>query len=161
MDRLQEIVNASTNTHTFPLENGWNYSNQTTIITGSALQQSSASTSVSKTAASIKCFFLVFVALLNFFGNGLTMHAIRITPRLQTYTNFLIGSLTVSDLCVGLIIVFYAVWNFDVYVFNGNPCAVKAILWLGPPLQQLPVFAANFHLGLLAIDRYRHSFLSA
>ena len=150
MERLQEIVNVSTITHTSSLENAWNFSNQ---ITRSALHQSNAGTSASKTAASIKCFFLVFVALLNFFGNGLTMHAIRITPRLQTYTNFLIGSLTVSDLCVGLIIVFYAVWNFDVYVFNGNPRSVKAVLWLGQPLQQLPVFAANFHLGLLAIDR--------
>ena len=158
MERLQEIVNDSTISCTSGLENAWNFSNQTLVTKNVYNNQPSAGPSLSNTAQTIKCFFLVFVAFLNFFGNGLTMHAIRITPRLQTYTNFLIGSLTVSDLCVGVIIVYYAVWNFYIYIFNGNPCSVKAIFWLAPPIQQLPVFAANFHLGLLALDRYRQRF---
>ena len=102
----------------------------------------------------VKCSILVILVIVNFAGNGLTIEAIRTTRRLRTKTNFLVGGLAVSDLAVGLMEAFHITWNMAVYVYNAGLCRFRFILAIAPPFQSMAVYAASFHVSLLAIDRY-------
>ena len=131
-------------------QNSWNSESESRSpnITNAAVA------TANKLSVVVKCSLLIILVIINFAGNGLTIQAIRTTRRLRTKTNFVVCSMTVSDVLVGMGEVLYVTWNMAVYVFDGEICKFKLVLVLAPPIQQVTVYAACFHISLLAIDRY-------
>ena len=134
---------------TSSLPNSWNTESESR----SPNITNAAAATANKLSVVVKCSLLILLVIINFAGNGLTIQAIRTTRRLRTKTNFVVCSMTVSDMLVGITEVLYVTWNMAVYVFDGEICKFKLVLVLAPPIQQVTVYAACFHISLLAIDR--------
>ena len=135
-----------------------NYSSNDSFLTivnksNVAVVQSGGNVLTSKPFVIIKSVILLLAVFVNFAGNTLTIEAIRSTPKLRTFSNLLIASFTLSDMLVGLSIIFYVYWNLELYVLGGTPCSLRIILIIAPLIQQIPAYVANFHVALLSVDR--------
>ena len=130
-----------------------NGSRQSNITEAAVAAAAAAAANTSKLPSTVKCSLLIILMVINFAGNGLTIEVIRTTRCLRTKTNFLVCSMTVSDMLVGMCEVLYITWNMAVYVFDGAPCVFKSMLVFAPPIQHMAVYAASAHVSLLAIDR--------
>jgi 7 transmembrane receptor (rhodopsin family) len=102
----------------------------------------------------VKSGILAFVALIGFVGNGTALATIRLTPKLRTKTYALLASLTVSDLIVGLTLLWTTGYQLVVYVFSENPCSyvilAAALAWPG----RVPAAITMMHVGLISVERY-------
>ena len=101
----------------------------------------------------ILSLFVLFVATITtILGNILVITAILKTPKLRIRSNYLILSLSVTDLMVGLIlmpisaiidIIYYSEW-----VFGAVFCDMYIVFY------KLLTSASAFHLVFIAVDRY-------
>jgi len=120
----------------------------TATVTGSLAGQLSLANSVI-----IRVTVVGVLAIFNLGGNGFTLITIRLTPRLWTKTNFILASMLVSNICIFFNLFWSLPLHLVVYVFN-NPCHYNVIVAALTPLAKIPGNVSNFHLNLIAIERY-------
>ena len=80
-----------------------------------------------RNAAIMRAVIALVMAIFNLGGNGFTLITIRLTPRLWTKTNFILASMLVSDIMIGLNMFWYAPLVLVVYVFN-NLCHYNVVI---------------------------------
>jgi hypothetical protein len=102
----------------------------------------------------VKSGILFFISLVGFVGNGIALATLRLTPKLRTKTYTLLASLTVSDILVGLTLLWTIGYQLVVYVFSADPCSyvvlVAALAWPA----RVPIAITIMHVGLISIERY-------
>ncbi|XP_014212894.1 octopamine receptor beta-2R-like [Copidosoma floridanum] len=97
-----------------------------------------------------KFIVTVVLAVVIVFGNGMTIIAGKLCPRLfRVTTNHLMLSLTISDLCVGLVTLYKVVAFFEPSLNDyKNVCILKQVCSCGAFLTSL------FNVMAIAVDRY-------
>jgi hypothetical protein len=102
----------------------------------------------------VKSVILFVISLVGFVGNGIALATIRLTPKLRTKTYALLASLTVSDLLVGLTLLWTIGYQLVVYVFSPNPCSyvmlAAALAWPA----RVPAAITMMHVALISVERY-------
>jgi len=101
----------------------------------------------------VRVTILLIMTLFNFGGNGFTLITIRLTPRLWTKTNFILASMLLSNVIIGVMMLWYMPFLLVVYVFN-NPCRYNAVLTVTTSLYKIPGYASMYHLILVSVERY-------
>ena len=100
----------------------------------------------------VSLIFLFIISFITIFGNYLVIIAILKTPKLKNLSNYLILSLSVTDLTVGLLvmpnsavidIIYLSEWTFGAVY-----CDIHFIIL------SICTSASSFHLVFIAIDRY-------
>ena len=93
------------------------------------------------------------LTVINLGGNGFTLITIRLTPRLWTKTNFILASLLVADVILGVLTLWYAPLLLVVYVFN-NPCHHNVTIAVTTSIIKVPAYVSIYHLILICVERY-------
>jgi len=96
--------------------------------------------------------FLSLIALATIIGNGLVIGAILTNKKLQNLSNYLLFSLSVTDLTVGTFIMPFRIYR-DIYYpdkwkFGGIVCNVMVFIMVTTYLTSM------LHIFAIAIDRY-------
>ena len=100
----------------------------------------------------MRVVILLIMAVFNLGGNGFTLITIRLTPRLWTKTNFILASMLVSDIMIGLNMFWYTPLLLVVYVIN-NPCSYNTVITATIALK-LNGYVSMYHLILISVERY-------
>jgi hypothetical protein len=116
-------------------------------------QRPTTHTYVVGTALIVKSFILSLLMIVNLFGNGLVLTAIRTTPSFWTKTNKILASLTVADMLSGVTVIYYVPYTLITSVFN-NSCRYNVANVATRWLFMFPPYAASFSLIVVAVDRY-------
>ena len=96
---------------------------------------------------------ILILAVFNLGGNGFTLIAIRLTPRLWTKTNFVLASMLVADLITGIMAFVYAPFILVVFVFS-NPCHYIMLTATLTTLLRIQGIVAIYHLILISVERF-------
>ena len=91
--------------------------------------------------------------VFNLVGNGFTLATIRLTPRLWTKTNFVLASMLVANVSTAVLILWYASFMLEVYVFS-NPCRYSVAVTALTPLMKVTGYASCYHLIVISVERY-------
>jgi len=103
--------------------------------------------------AIVRVSILLILTVFNLGGNGFTLMTIRLTPRLWTKTNFILASIPVANIAVGLNQFWCLPLLVAFYVFN-DPCRYNVAIAALVPLLRIPVWASTLHPVLVSIERY-------
>jgi len=99
--------------------------------------------------SSILLFIIIFVTII---GNVLLITAINTTPKLKISPNYLILSLSITDLCIGVfampLMAYYNVVDLDEWTMGPVMCDIKTFI----PINLTST--SYIHLLFIAIDRY-------
>ncbi|CAG2163391.1 unnamed protein product [Oppiella nova] len=99
--------------------------------------------------SSILLFIIIFTTLI---GNGLVITAVITTPKLQIRPNYLILSLSITDLCVGVFVMplyaYFGVVHISDWKYGSVMCDIYYTITVS--LMDTSVL----HLTFIAIDRY-------
>ncbi|CAG2163393.1 unnamed protein product [Oppiella nova] len=94
-------------------------------------------------------FIIIFTTIL---GNLLVITAIKTTPKLQIRPNFLILSLSITDLSVGMfampLMAYYNVVGIDEWTMGSVMCDIKTFISI------CFTTTSYLHIMFIAIDRY-------
>ena len=101
----------------------------------------------------VRVTILLVMGVLNVGGNGFTLATIRLTPRLWTKTNFILASMMVSDIIMGVFMFWYTPFLIFVYVFN-NPCEYNVVITAVASLYKITAYVSTYHLILISVERY-------
>ena len=100
----------------------------------------------------LSLILLFIIIITTIFGNVLVITAILKTPRLRNLSNYLILSLSVTDLIVGLIIMpqsaIIQIIFFNRWTLGPAFCDIIVVI------QSVCTTASTLHLVFIAIDRY-------
>lgn len=100
----------------------------------------------------VATLFLTLIAVFTVAGNLFVIIAILTNKRLQILSNYLIFSLSVTDLTVGLIImpfrIFEDIYYYDKWIFGGFLCNTVVFIMVSTYL------ASMLHIFGISIDRY-------
>jgi len=140
----------------------------TDVATSESADSSSSSSSVNWTTTetntttkhmlptiliTMRVSIILILAVFNLGGNGFTLITIRLTPRLWTKTNFVLASMLVADLIIGVTAFVYASFILVVFVFS-NPCHYIVPIAALTTLLRIPSSVGVYHLVLISVERY-------
>jgi len=100
----------------------------------------------------VRVVIFLIMAIFNLGGNGFTLITIRLTPRLWTKTNYILASMLVSDIMIGLFVFWYTPLLLVAYVYN-NPCQYNVVITATTPLQKMNGYVSIYHLILISVER--------
>ncbi|CAG2169549.1 unnamed protein product [Oppiella nova] len=99
--------------------------------------------------SSILLFIIIFTTII---GNILVITAVVTTPKLKIRSNYLILSLSITDLCVGVFLMplmaYYEVVDMGYWMYGPVICDIKYLM------TTVFTLASYMHLICIAIDRY-------
>jgi hypothetical protein len=101
----------------------------------------------------VKLILCMISFTCNVAGNGLTLTAIRKTPKLRTKADIILCSLTMADLFVAIDIVYYSVYMAIDRAFL-NPCNFAVPMTIFTAFAKAPAYVSSLHLTVAAVDRY-------
>lgn len=146
MDVLMESVNCNTSVNLTRLQR--NISNTPSAIDMNLL-------SSAKATVIFKCAVASTIGVIGFFGNVLTLTAIRTTSVLRTKSNRLIAALSAWELLLeGPIVMCFTTTQVLAYVVSNQPCRYRTVIAIITPIQKLPFYACHALFMAIALDRY-------
>ena len=101
----------------------------------------------------VRATILVILTVINLGGNGFTLITIRRSPRLWTKTNFILASMLVADVILGVFTLWYAPLLLVLYVFN-DPCRYNLVTAVTTSIVKVPAYVSMYHLILISVERY-------
>ena len=101
----------------------------------------------------VRATLLLVCAVINVCGNGFTLIAIRMTPRLWTKTNFILASMLLSKVVTGVFVLWYTPLLVVVHVFN-NPCRYNVLLAVLTALLKMTAYVSSYHVIPVSVERY-------
>jgi len=101
----------------------------------------------------VRVTILLTLAIFNVGGNGFTLVTIRLTPRLWTKTNFILASMLVVDVIIGIHAFWYTPFLLIVYVYN-NPCHYNVHIAVLTSLLKVTATVSSYHMILMCVERY-------
>lgn len=87
------------------------------------------------------------------FSSCVNLAAVRLTPRLQTKTNYILASQMVADLWAGFEVIETAAVT-GIVTFDGGQCKYSILVAINWTFQKLPSFGGMLSLLVVGIDRY-------